>query len=49
MLKNVKRILKTLKKCQKFKKVTGPTDRRTDGPTYQPTDQGVESRARDKK
>ena len=38
MLKNVENV-KNVKKCQKFKKVTGPMD--------QPTDQGVESRARD--
>ena len=39
MLKNVKND----KKRQKFKNVTGWTDGRMDGPT----DQGVESRARD--
>ena len=40
-------MLKIGKKPQKFKKVTGRTDGRTDPPTYRPTDQGVESRARD--
>ena len=39
MLGNVKRRLKTIK----IQKCYG----RTDGPTYRPTEQGVESRARD--
>ena len=30
-----------------IQKCDGPTDRRTDLPTYRPTRQGVESRARD--
>ena len=40
-------MLENIKKCQIFKKVTGRTDGPTDLPTYRPTDQGVESHARD--